>query len=306
MSQSPRIEIAPQGPTLSRVTAGMWRLGEWNMSPAQRLAWIHHAIERGVTTFDHADIYGGYTVEALFGEALALEPSIRERIEIVTKCGIALTTSNRPAHTLKHYNTSTAHIVSSVERSLTELRTDRIDLLLIHRPDPLLNLDDVAEAFDRLHTEGKVLHFGVSNFSPWQYQSLSSAIRLVTNQVEFSPLRLDPITDGTFDQLQSLGASPMIWSALGGGRLFASDPNDPDPARTARIRKAIDVLAQTLGVSPATIVYAWILRLPSKPLVLTGSQRLSVLDEAVAATNVTLSIQQWFSIYEAALGHEVR
>ncbi|CAM2146896.1 putative oxidoreductase YdhF [Pararobbsia alpina] len=283
----------------------MWRLGEWNMDPAQRLAWIHQAIERGITTFDHADIYGGYTVEELFGEAIAIEPSIREQMEIVSKCGIALTTPNRPAHTLKHYNTTAAHIVASVEQSLAALRTDRLDLLLIHRPDPLLDLDEVAEAFDRLHTEGKVLHFGVSNFTPWQYQSLSSAVRLVTNQVEFSPLRLDPVTDGTFDQLQSLGVSPMIWSALGGGRLFSTGAGDPDATRAARIRAAIDALAQTLGVSPATVVYAWILRLPSKPIVLTGSQRMSVLDEAVEATRLTLSIQQWFSIYEAALGQEV-
>lgn len=305
MIQSPRTEIAPQGPTLSRVTAGMWRLGEWNMDPAQRLAWIHQAIERGVTTFDHADIYGGYTVEALFGEALALEPSLREHIEIVSKCGIALTTSNRPAHTIKHYNTSAAHIVASVEQSLTALNTDRLDLLLIHRPDPLLDLDEIAEAFDRLQTEGKVMHFGVSNFTPWQYQSLSTAVRLVTNQVECSPLRLDPMTDGTFDQLQSIGARPMIWSALGGGKLFSTDSNDPDAARAARIRAAVDTLAKTLGVTATTVIYAWLLRLPSKPIVLTGSQRLSVLDDAVAATSLTLSIQQWFSIYEAALGQEV-
>lgn len=305
MNQSPRIEIAPQGPTLSRITAGMWRLGEWNMDPAQRLAWIHEAIERGVTTFDHADIYGGYTVEALFGEALALEPSVRDRIEIVSKCGIALTTQNRPTHTLKHYNTSAEHIVASVEQSLTALRTDRLDLLLIHRPDPLLDLDEIAEAFDRLQTEGKVMHFGVSNFTPWQYQSLSTAVRLVTNQVECSPLRLDPITDGTFDQLQSIGAAPMIWSALGGGRLFSTDSSDPDAARAARIRAAVDTLAKTLGVTATTVIYAWLLRLPSKPIVLTGSQRLSVLDEAVAATSISLSIQQWFSIYEAALGQEV-
>lgn len=305
MNSSPRIELAPQGPTLSRITAGMWRLGEWNMSPEQRLAWIEHAIERGVTSFDHADIYGGYTVEALFGEAIALEPAIRERIELVSKCGIALTTSNRPAHTLKHYNTSASHIVASVEQSLSALHTDRLDLLLIHRPDPLLELDEVAEAFDRLHTEGKVLHFGVSNFTPWQYQALSSAVRLVTNQVEFSPLRLDPLTDGTFDQMQSLGVAPMIWSALGGGRLFSTDASHPDAERAARIRKAIDALAQTLGVSATTVLYAWILRLPTKPIVLTGSQRLSVLDEAVAATSLTLTIQQWYSIYEAALGREV-
>jgi predicted oxidoreductase len=296
----PRIEIAPQGPSLSRITAGMWRLGEWNLRPAQRLEFIERAVERGVTSFDHADIYGGYVVEDLFGEALALKPSVRDEIELVSKCGIALPVDRRPDHAIKHYNTSTQHIVDSVEQSLSALRTDRLDLLLIHRPDPLLDLDEVAEAFTRLRREGKVLHFGVSNFTPWQYQALSSSVRLVTNQVEFSPLRLDPLTDGTFDQLQSLGASPMIWSALGGGRLFVGTDE-----HAVRIRVAVDTLAHTLGVSPATVIYAWILRLPSKPVVLTGSHRLSVLDEAIAATALKLTIQQWFSIYEACLGYEV-
>jgi predicted oxidoreductase len=296
----PRIEIAPQGPILSRVAAGMWRLGEWQMSPAQRLDFIERSIERGVTSFDHADIYGGYTVEDLFGEAIALKPSVRQQIELVSKCGIALPGANRPAHTVKHYNTSTQHIVASVEQSLQALRTDRLDLLLIHRPDPLLDLDEIAEAFERLRREGKVLHFGVSNFTPWQYQALSSSVRLVTNQVEFSPLRLDPLTDGTFDQLQSLGTSPMIWSALGGGSLFGSDGET-----AGRVRAAVDALAGSLGVSAATVVYAWIFRLPVKPIVLTGSQRLSVLDEAIAATALKLDTQQWFAIYEACLGHEV-
>jgi predicted oxidoreductase len=296
----PRIEIAPQGPILSRVAAGMWRLGEWGMNPAQRLDFIERAVERGVTSFDHADIYGGYTVEDLFGEAIALKPSVRQQIELVSKCGIALPTTNRPAHTLKHYDTSARHIVASVEQSLRALRTDRLDLLLIHRPDPLLDLDEVAEAFQHLRREGKVLHFGVSNFTPWQYQALSSSVRLVTNQVEFSPLRLDPLTDGTFDQLQALGTSPMIWSALGGGSLFGSDSET-----AVRIRTTLDSVAGSLGVSAATLVYAWIFRLPSKPVVLTGSQRLSVLDEAIAATELKLTIQQWFAIHEASLGREV-
>jgi predicted oxidoreductase len=278
----------------------MWRLGEWQMNPAQRLDFIEHAIERGVTSFDHADIYGGYTVEDLFGEALALKPSVRQQIELISKCGIALPTANRPGHALKHYDTRTQHIVASVEQSLQALRTDRLDMLLIHRPDPLLDLDEVAEAFQRLRREGKVLHFGVSNFTPWQYQALSSSVRLVTNQVEFSPLRLDPLSDGTFDQLQSLGTSPMIWSALGGGSLFGSNSET-----ATRIRAALDTLAGSLSVSAATVVYAWILRLPSKPFVLTGSQRLSVLDEAVAATALKLTTQQWFTIYQACLGHEV-
>lgn len=138
---APRITLSPQGLELSRIVAGVWRMAEWNWSPAQRRLWIEGCLELGVTTFDHADIYGGYTIESLFGEVLRQSPSLRGRMELVSKCGIALTHGNRPANRLKHYNTTREYIIASVELSLSNLATDQLDLLLIHRPDPLMDAD---------------------------------------------------------------------------------------------------------------------------------------------------------------------
>jgi hypothetical protein len=194
---------------LSRVVAGMWRMTEWNMTPQQRLAFIEQCLELGVSSFDHADIYGGYGVEALFGEALALKPALREQMQIVSKCGIKLVSPSRPAHAIQHYDTSAAHITASVEQSLSQLRTGYLDLLLIHRPDPLMDFDEMADTFTRLRAEGKVRHFGVSNFSRHQFEALNRRIALATNQVEFSPLHLAPMFDETFDGLQDLRRTPV-------------------------------------------------------------------------------------------------
>ncbi|MCX9158416.1 aldo/keto reductase [Niveibacterium sp. 24ML] len=294
----PRIQLTDCGPQLSRVVAGAWRMDSWNWSPQQRLDWIRGCIELGVTSFDHADIYGGYTVEGLFGEALALEPALRQRIELVTKTGIALTTPARPAHWIKHYNTRAAHIEASVENSLRALRTDWIDLLLIHRPSPLMDPDEIAGAFERLRSAGKVRHFGVSNFTPSQFAMLNARTPLVTNQIELSPLHREPLHDGRLDQATTLRTPPMIWSALGGGRLFGDAPE------AQRTRAALEAVANTRGVSLETVVYAWIMRHPSGPLPLTGSQRLPAIAAAVAATRLELDEQEWFSIWQAAAGHE--
>lgn len=171
-----RIALAPQGPEFSRFVMGYWRLMDWNMSPRQLVSFIEEHLDLGITTVDHADIYGGYLCEAAFGEAMKLAPALRERMEIVTKCGIA-TTAN-PDHALGHYITDSDHIIKSAEQSLVNLATDHLDLLLIHRPDPLMDADEVAAAFLNLHQSGKVRHFGVSNFTPAQFSLLQSRLRL--------------------------------------------------------------------------------------------------------------------------------
>lgn len=296
---SPRIQLAEHGPALSRIVAGAWRMADWQWSAQQRLDWIRGCIDLGVTTFDHADIYGGYTVEALFGEALALEPGLRNRIELVTKTGIALTTPNRPEHRIKHYRTGREHLFASVDASLQQLRCDWIDLLLIHRPSPLMDPDEIADAFDRLLQSGKVRAFGVSNFTPTQFAMLNARVPLVTNQIELSPLHREPLHDGTLDQAIALGRPPMIWSALGGGRLFGDSPE------AHRVRGALDAYAREHGVSLETAAYAWILRHPARPLPLTGSQRLPAIAAAVAATALTMDEQSWFAIWQAGAGHEV-
>lgn len=286
-----RIQISANGPEFSRIAFGMWRLNSWQLTAQQRLTLIQQALDLGITTLDHADIYQS---EVPFGEALSLAPSLRDRIEIVTKCGIIL---NQP---INYYNTDRAYIINSLENSLRNLRTEYVDLLLIHRPDPLMQADEIAAAFEHLHTSGKVRHFGVSNFTPSQFDLLASRHPLVTNQIELSPLFLDPLHDGTLDQCQQHRISPMIWSALAGGRVFAESSE-----RAQRLRNTLDELAAHYGVSAATIVYAWLLQHPSKPVVLTGSGRVSVLQEAVAATELTLTRAHWFSIWSASTGTSV-
>ena len=296
----PRVTTCAHGPALSRIVAGMWRMTEWGMSAEQRVGFIESCIALGVTSFDHADIYGGYGVESLFGDALRLQPSLRDRIELVSKCGIKLVSPQRPQHTIQHYDTSAAHITASVDESLRQLGTDRLDLLLIHRPDPLMDFDEVAHTFLGLRQAGKVLHFGVSNFSRHQFEALDKRIKLATNQVEFSPLHTAPMFDQTFDGMQDLGVAPMIWSPLAGGRLFNGGEEHAD-----NLRLVIKGIADDLGQPFASVVFAWIMQLPSRPLPLTGTGRIEAIKVAVAGTRFSLSRSDWFSILRAARGHDV-
>ena len=296
----PRTTLRNGGPTLSRIVAGMWRMTEWGMSAAQRVDFIERCLALGVTSFDHADIYGGYGVESLFGDALRLQSSLRDRIEIISKCGIKLVSPQRPQHTIQHYDTSAAHIIDSVEQSLRQLGTDRLDLLLIHRPDPLMDFDVVARTFAQLRQAGKVLHFGVSNFSRHQFESLDKRIALATNQVEFSPLHTAPMFDETFDGLQDVGVAPMIWSPLAGGRLFQGGEEHAD-----NLRLVIKGIADDMGQPFASVVFAWIMQLPCRPVPLTGTGRIEAIAVAVAGTRFTLSRSDWFSILRAARGHDV-
>ena len=287
-------------PRLSPVIAGCWRMSEWNWTPAERLRWIEQCLDRGVTTFDHADIYGGYTVEALFGEALALAPHLRERMQIVSKCGIKLVHPNRPAHRIKSYDTSAAHLIASVDNSLRALKTDRLDLLLIHRPDPLLNPAELGGAVAKLKAAGKIRDFGVSNFTMSQFAMLNQWVPLATNQIELHPLHRAPLHDGTLDQMLALDLRPMIWSPLAGGRLFTGDAPD-----ALRVRAVLQDIAAHHGVSAATIAYAWLLRHPSQPSPIVGSRRIEALDEALAACELTLDAEHWHAIWSAGEGAEV-
>ena len=295
-----RVELCLDGPRLSPIVAGAWRMADWGWDAQARLRWIEQCIELGVTSFDHADLYGGYSVEALFGEALALAPGSRKRMQIVSKCGIRLACDARPENRIKHYDTSATHIARSVENSLRALRTDHLDLLLIHRPDPLMEADEVAGAFAALKSSGKVRAFGVSNFTPAQFELLNSRHALATNQIELHPLHLAPLTDGTLDQCQRLRLRPMIWSPLAGGALLSRQ----DEAGR-HVQAALGTLAQRHGTSLATIAFAWLLRHPSRPLPVTGSRRIGALQEAVAALQLRLEPQEWTDVWQAARGREV-
>lgn len=276
-------------------------LGQWQWNPAERLRWIEECLELGITTFDHADIYGGYTCEGLFGEALALRHSLRSQMQLISKCGIKLITPNRPSNALKSYAVGRDYIIASAENSLRELQTDHLDLLLIHRPSPLMAADEVAEAFAAL--AGKVRHFGVSNFTPAQFDLLQSRLDfpLVTNQIELSVMQMSALTDGTLDQCQQRRIRPMLWSPLGGGGLFRGET-----AASKRLLVVLREIGDVLGGAALDqIALAWLLHLPSRPYPVLGTGKIERLAAAVAATQLQLTDEQWFAIWEAAAGHEV-
>ncbi len=291
--------MTPSRLELSPIVAGLWRLTEWQLDVPGRVRWIEQAMELGISSFDHADIYGDYRAEALFGEALKAAPGLRRRMQLVSKCGIRLRSADRP-YRLNHYDTSAAYVRAQVERSLVNLHTDQLDLVLIHRPDYLMDAAALAETFRTLTAEGKVLHWGVSNQSASQFALLHQHHPLQTNQLELSPLALQALDDGTLDQAQQLGLRPMIWSPLGGGRLFNGD----DP-QAMRLRQAMQPIAERHGISLATLAYAWILRHPCRPHPITGSGRIDGLREAVAALDITLDGEDWYAIWTASQGHPV-
>ncbi|MBY7904633.1 aldo/keto reductase family oxidoreductase [Vibrio fluvialis] len=298
-----KVTIASQGPEFSELVQGYWRLGEWGMTAQERLTFLKQHLELGITTVDHADIYGNYECEQLFGEALALEPSLREQLQIVTKCDIKLCSAKFPERKINHYDTSAAHIYQSVNNSLERLRVNEIDVLLIHRPDVLMDADEVAEAFTELHKVGKVKHFGVSNFSPAQFELLQSRLGkpLVTNQVEINPLNFDVAHDGTLDQMQMLRTRPMAWSCLGGGAIF-----NVDSEQAQRVRAVLEELREELGAeSIDQVIYAWVRALPSKPLPIIGSGKIERVQAAVEALDLTLSREQWYRVWVASKGHGV-
>jgi predicted oxidoreductase len=291
-----KIKLSQDGPLVSRIVAGMMRMGDWNMDVQQRLRFIEQCVDLGVSTFDHADIYGGGTVEALFGEALAGNVALKKQIQIVTKCGIQLPSTS----TIKHYDLSAQHIKKSVDSSLQKLGVEKIDCLLIHRPSPLMDFDEIAATFHDIRASGKVLHFGVSNFTQSQFAALNRRFPLNSNQVEFSPLNLNPMDSGLFDHLQDLNIRPMIWSALAGGQLFSDDSAD-----TQHIRQAFTHAGQAISLSTAGAIYAWIMRLPCKPVLITGSGRIQAIADAVTASQIQMDALMWFELLEIIRGYEV-
>ncbi|KAJ3416354.1 hypothetical protein HDV05_001922 [Chytridiales sp. JEL 0842] len=303
-----RIKLHPQGPEFSRLVYGTWRLGdqpEFN-NPQSVLERIEACLSVGITTFDLADIYGGFTYEKLFGQALALKPELRKKMEIVTKCGILYPCDhNKPMGVyVKHYNTSKEYIISQLERSLKEVGTSYIDLLLIHRPDPLMDADEIGEAFNILKSSGKVKHFGVSNFTTSQFDLIQSRLSfpLVTNQIEVSLFYKQPMHDGTLDQLQRLRVSPMAWSPIGGGRLFTETPD----AQTNRLVSALTKVGSSFGsnVSIDQICFAWLLAHPSKMLPVIGTNKVERILKLAECEKYKLDKQQWYTIWEASEGKE--
>ncbi|MGL5649190.1 MAG: aldo/keto reductase [Clostridium sp.] len=285
----------------SRIIQGFWRLSHWNQTPQETLDFMKECIDLGITTFDNADIY---LAESLQGEAMKLDKGIRNQIQIVTKCGI-----KPPIQSLfkgistPHYNSTKKHIIESVDNSLKRLGVNYIDTMLIHRPDFLMDPQEVSEAFTEIKASGKVLEFGVSNFTPSQLDLLTSFYKepLVTNQIEISVLKTTGLTDGSLNKTLEKRISTMAWSPLAGGRIFKDDC-----AQALRVRASLNDLKEKYNAeSIDQIAYAWLLKHPAKIMPIVGSSKISRAKTAIKALDINLSHEDWYTILEASLGKSV-
>ena len=301
----PRIQLADGGPEVSRLAYGTWRLlnDRESAAPDRLLKRLHACVEQGMTTIDTAEIYGLYRVEEAVGAALRLDPGLRARLQIVSKCGIYVPCEFHPDRKVAHYNATAARIVKSAEKSLRLLGVDCLDVLLVHRPDWLAAVDDTAAGLNRLLREGKIRSAGVSNYNVHQVEALNSRLErpLVTNQIEFSLLRMDPLFDGTLDQCQRLRIRPMAWSPLAGGKLFAADHE-----AAARVRARMAELSPRYGQATAEqLAYAWLLAHPAQPVVVIGTNRLDRIATAARAADIQLEREDWYALWEAAQGRRI-
>ncbi len=287
------------GLDLSRLAYGMWRIGDDDTSPRHVQAKIEACLEQGITTIDQADIYGGYTAEAVLGNCLRAAPDLRDQIEIVTKCGIVAPAGRYADRRVKHYDTSAAHIAASIDHSLADMAIERIDLLLIHRPDPLMDHHETGAALDQAVRAGKVRAVGVSNFRPWDFSLLQSAMEtpLVVNQIELSLLAHTAFVDGDLAFLQEHGVTPMAWSPLAGGRLLQDAP--------LALGAILDKVAADQNVDRSAVGVAWLLAHPAAIIPVMGSNDLTRITRFSDALGIEMDRQTWFEIYTAALGREV-
>ena len=286
--------------SLSRLVYGMWRLCDGGEStPAQVQAKIEACLAQGVTTMDQADIYGGYTAEAALGDCLKAAPQLRDQIEIVTKCDIVAPMGRYASARVKYYDTSRAHIEASVEHSLRLMKIEHIDLLLIHRPDPLMDHVETGGVLDELVQSGKVKAVGVSNFKPWDCSLLQSAMNtpLATNQIEMSVLAHDAFTNGDLAYLQERGVAPMAWSPLGGGAIFGD--------QHSALQDVLSAIADHQSVDMGAVAVAWLLAHPANIIPVLGTNNMARIAQIADAVKVEIDRQTWYEIYTAALGHEV-
>lgn len=253
----------------------------------------------GVTSFDHSDIYGDYECESLFGEAMKRTSHNRHHIQLIGKCGIRAVSDRFPDHRLDHYDTTRDHILESVSRSLQNLGTDYLDLLLIHRPDPLMRVEEVAEAFSYLHHRGMVRHFGVSNFSPRQWKNLAavSPCPLICNQIECSLLHMNPLLDGTWDELLGDGLWPVVWSPLAGGQLV-----DGHNDLTSSVLPLLAQIGDQLDLPLAGVALAWLAALPGHPVLVLGTGNREHLTQCICSMQQKIDRQDWYALWEAATG----
>lgn len=286
--------------SISRIVQGFWRLDGWDMSTSELSVFMNQCVDREITTFDTAEIYGATVCETLMGEAFRKDPNIRKRIELVSKTGIFLQPIDGKA--FGYYDTSYRRVIQSCKESLQRLGTDHLDLYLIHREDPCLDIWETARALKDLKKAGLIREAGVSNFDPFKYSALNKAMdgTLVTNQIEWNPICFEHFNSGMMDMLLAEKIHPMIWSPLAGGRLFSSE------TICMKAVAKINAIANRHDVDPCVIIYAWILSHPVGAAPLTGSNKLYRLDYAIQALDLTLERYEWYEIYAASGQQQIR
>lgn len=285
--------------TYSRIIAGTMTWGIWgkHLSTKKMLRLMEHCLEHNITTFDHADIYGDYTNEAQFGKAFVKGSIKREQVQLISKCGIQFNAKER-ANRVKHYDYGTNYIIDSVERSLKMLQTEYLDLLLLHRPSPLMNPEEIAEAIHQLKNTGKIKQFGVSNFNPSQIQVLEKEIAVEANQIEYSLSANSVMNNGILDDCMISNRLAMSWSPL--GSYFKEDTQ-----ATGRIKKVLGKLTKKYNATEDQLLLAWILKHPSKIYPVVGTTTPNRLQLAMDAVKIEMEVQDWFILLEANEGHEV-
>lgn len=283
----------------SELIAGTMRWGIWgaNHSVKEIQKLIDVCVEENITTFDHADIYGGHTTEELFGNAWKDMDLKRENLQFISKCGIVMNSDKKPS-ALKYYNYNKDYILNCVDESLSNLKTDYLDTLLLHRPSPLMNPEVIAEAFTVLKNAGKVKEFGVSNFSVSQFELINQYVPLVTNQIEISVNEISSFENGILDQLMSKGLRPTAWSVMGS---YFSDQSDEN----IRIKKVIVELCDKYNAEENQILLAFILKHPSKIIPVIGTSKAETIRTLSKTLQIDLDLEDWFRILESIKGKEV-
>jgi predicted oxidoreductase len=282
--------------SISSIVQGLWRLTDWNWTIDETVKFIESCLALGVTTFDAAEIYGNYMGEERIGEVLRVAPHLRNQMEIVTKTGINMFSDKRN-YKMSHYDTRKQKVVTSCQESIKRMNCDVLDVFLIHREDPLIDHRELGKTLDELVDAGWVKSVGVSNFDPMKFDALQSYMKhkLITNQIECSPVCFEHFNNGNMDYLQKTNVRPMIWSPLAGGRLFTSSDE-----KNVRARKKIDEIAQRHGVESETIVFAWLLYHPVGAIPISGSGKIKRLQQALAGLNIALTHEEWYEIYTAS------
>lgn len=304
MSLVKKVEISPSGPSLSEIAFGTWRVldSDPRPGPADIAERLEKCLELGITTIDTAEIYGLYEVEGAVGKALAESSDFKGAFEIVTKCDIDVPSSLKAGASLPHYNASAGNLVACAEKSLGLLGVEVIDLLLVHRPDWFTPAAETARGLDQLIEQGKIRFAGVSNYTRDQFELLNSCVRqpLVTNQVEISLLAMDALYDGTLTLCEKENIRPMAWSVLGGGGLFDGSE------RAKRIGEAFESMRDRYdGAGNDALATAWVMAHPSRPLAITGSNRISRIESQARAAAIEMERQDWYALWSAAKGHPV-